>query len=239
MTTALCCWRLYRPGAYTSLFRFTLIIGVALVCTLAILLRVPISFVALAVLIAWLPYVSLKFRSDVTVFGSLLAVFALLVPVQLLHLVEHSAQVTQIHLLGWAPREAGGIISALNSEIVHFLWNIGVVTISIWLYVRGARGWLMLLNIGWAVLHTGEHIYMMNNYILSGGVQGLPGIFGKGGWLNQAPITQSTFLCNLPIATTWIRPDIHFGWNLIEVTLLLMAFFSFRHTNRDRIGEER
>lgn len=236
MTTALCCWRLFRPGAFGNLFRLTLLIGAALACALALLLRVPISLVALAFLLAWLPYISLKFRSDMTVFGSLLAVFALLIPAQLLHMVEHSAQVIQIHLLGWAPRDAGGIISALNSEIVHFVWNVGIVAISIWLYIYGARGWLMLLNIGWALLHTGEHIYMLNNYILSGGVQGLPGIFGRGGWLAQAPITQNSFLCSIPVVTTAIRPDIHFGWNLIEVVLLLLAFGAFIRANRRLLG---
>lgn len=235
MVTTLC-WRLYRPSTYASLFRFTLLAAVALVGALALLLHMRISLVALAVLIAWLPYISLKFRADIVAFGSLLAVFALLIPAQLLHLVEHSAQITQIHLLGWAPRDAVGIISSLNNEIVHFLWNVGVVSVSIWLYAHGARGWLMLVNIGWAVLHTGEHIYMLRNYILSGGTQGLPGILGQGGWLNQAAITQNTFLCRVPIATTWIRPDIHFGWNLLEVILLLMAFFAFVRNNSGRIA---
>src|SRR4051794_36835484 len=119
MVTVLCCWRLYRPSTYASLFRFTLLAGVALIGILAFLLHASISLVALAVLIAWLPYLSLKFRADALAFGSLMAVFALLVPAQLLHLIEHSTQITEIHLLGWAPPAATGIISGLNNEIVH------------------------------------------------------------------------------------------------------------------------
>jgi hypothetical protein len=236
MTTMLSVWNLYRPRAYSGWFAGTLLAMLALIGVLLVALRAPVSLVALAALIIWLPYISLKFCADSAAFGYTLAVFALLVPAQLLHLAEHSAQLVQIHLLGWAPREAGGIISQLNSEIVHFLWNIGVVSVSIWLYSRGARGGLMLLNIGWALLHTGEHIYMLRNYILSGGVQGLPGILGRGGWLSQAPITQDTFLCRLPVATTWIRPDIHFTWNVVEVVVLLLAFGAFIRTNRSRLG---
>lgn len=231
MTTILSVWNLYRPRAYSSWFIGTLLAMLTLIGVLLVALRVSVSLVALAALITWLPYISLKFRADSAAFGYVWAVFAVLVPAQLLHLVEHSAQMVQIHLLAVPPALAGGIISQLNSEIVHFLWNIGIVTVSLWLYAYGARGVLMLINIGWAMLHTGEHVYMMSNYILSGGIQGLPGILGRNGWLSQAPITQDTFLCRLPIATTWIRPDIHFSWNVVEVILLLLAFGAFIRAN--------
>ena len=76
MTTVLCCWNLYRPGSYSNVFRFTLLGMVAIIGALAILLRVPVSLVALAVLVAWLPYISLKFRDNTTAFGLTLAFFA-------------------------------------------------------------------------------------------------------------------------------------------------------------------
>ncbi len=235
MSTALCCWKLFSPRLYTRLLLGCLAGALALVFVARIVFQMPISMVAIGAVVALLPYLLLKFRADSSSFGFTFALLQLLVVAQLGHFVEHSAQVYQIHVLGWPPKVAGGIISELNSEIVHFIWNIGVVGISCWLFVLGVRGKLMLLNIGWALLHTGEHIYMLRNYILSGGVQGLPGILGKGGWLNQAPITQNSFLCTLPVATTWIRPDIHFMWNLIEVSLLLLAFTVYVRNNETQI----
>lgn len=235
MTTALCCWKLFSPRLYTRLLLTCLAGALALALLARIVFQMPISVVAIGAVVALLPYMLLKFRADSGSFGFSFALLQLLVVAQLGHFVEHSAQVYQIHVLGWPPKAAGGIISELNSEIVHFIWNIGVVGISCWLFVLGVRGKLMLLNIGWALLHTGEHIYMLRNYLLSGGVQGLPGILGKGGWLNQASITQNSFLCTLPIATTWIRPDIHFLWNLVEVALLLLAFAVYVRNNEARI----
>ena len=236
MTTALCCWKLFSPRLYTRLLITCLVGALALALPARLVFQMPVSMVAVGAVLALLPYLLVKFRADSSSFGFTFALLQLLVIAQLGHFVEHSVQVYQIHVLGWPPKLAGGIISELNSEIVHFIWNISVVGVSCWLFALGVRGRLMLLNIGWALLHTGEHIYMLRNYILSGGVQGLPGILGKGGWLNQAPITQSSFICTLPVATTWIRPDIHFLWNLVEVVLLLLAFAVYVRANSDRIS---
>jgi len=53
--------------------------------------------------------------------------------------------------------------------------------------------------------------------------QGLPGIIGRDGWLARSVVTQGTFLCTLPGLTTAMRLDVHFWWNLIEMSLLLIA----------------
>jgi hypothetical protein len=235
MTVAHCCWKLFSPGLYTRLLLGCLAGALALALLARLVFQLPVSLVAIGAVAALLPYLLVKFRADSSSFGFSFALLQLLVVAQLGHFVEHSAQVYQIHVLGWPPKLAGGIISQLNSEIVHFIWNVSVVGVSIWLFALGVRGGLMLLNIGWALLHTGEHIYMLRNYILSGGEQGLPGILGKGGWLSQAPITQGSFICTLPVATTWIRPDIHFLWNLVEVILLLLAFTAYVRANEGQI----
>ncbi|MFL5802195.1 MAG: hypothetical protein ACJ8CR_10705 [Roseiflexaceae bacterium] len=53
--------------------------------------------------------------------------------------------------------------------------------------------------------------------------QGPPGIIGRDGWLARSAVTQGTFLCTLPGLTTAMRLDVHFWWNLIEMSLLLVA----------------
>jgi hypothetical protein len=57
--------------------------------------------------------------------------------------------------------------------------------------------------------------------------QGLPGILGRDGWLARSEFTQGTFLCSLPVLTTVVRLDVHFGWNMIEMALLLPAAHVF------------
>jgi hypothetical protein len=53
--------------------------------------------------------------------------------------------------------------------------------------------------------------------------QGLPGILGRDGWIATSPVTQNTFLCRLPGFATAQRLDVHFWWNVGEVSLLLPA----------------
>lgn len=77
--------------------------------------------------------------------------FEVLVVVQLLHLGEHSVQMVQLHLLHLPPAEARGLVSPLDVEKVHFVWNV---------IVLGAIGWLLPVRtawlgaaVVWAVLH--------------------------------------------------------------------------------------
>jgi hypothetical protein len=57
--------------------------------------------------------------------------------------------------------------------------------------------------------------------------QGLPGVLGRDGWLARSPASQGTFLCRLPGLTTATRLDVHFWWNIGEITLLLLAGNTF------------
>ncbi|MGQ9483147.1 hypothetical protein [Chloroflexus sp.] len=101
--------------------------------------------------------------------------------------------------------------------------------------MRGWWGWLLLSV---ATLHTLEHTYLMWRFqatlrelgalgITDFQPQGLPGFFGRDGWLATADITQNSFLCRLPGITTAPRIDVHFWWNIIEMTFLLPAANSF------------
>jgi hypothetical protein len=57
--------------------------------------------------------------------------------------------------------------------------------------------------------------------------QGLPGVFGRDGWLARSPATQGTLFCRLPGFTTATRIDVHFWWNAGEIVLLLAAAHVF------------
>jgi hypothetical protein len=57
--------------------------------------------------------------------------------------------------------------------------------------------------------------------------QGLPGILGQGGWLARSALTQGTFLARLPGLTTALRLDVHFWWNVGEMSLLVFAAHTY------------
>jgi hypothetical protein len=164
-------------------------------------------------------------------------VLSILLVTQSLHTIEHVAQWVQYHILGWPLKAASGLISPLNAEIVDFSWNLAVLLVVVWLIVAGLRNpwmWLLLL---WAGAHTVEHTYLFITYVQEvqrltseglplGAAQGLPGFFGRGGWLaTNTPATGPVaFLCRLaPGLTSAPRLDIHFWWNVGEIGLLLSA----------------
>jgi hypothetical protein len=181
-----------------------------------------------------------KWRADLRELGASATALGVLLATQSLHTVEHVAQWAQYYLLGWPLKAASGLISPLNAEIVHFSWNTAVLGAVIYLLASGLRGrwmWLLLL---WAGAHTAEHAYLFVNYLQEvqrlaaeglplGAAQGLPGFFGKGGWLAaNAPAAEPVaFLCRIaPGLVSAPRLDVHFWWNVGEVALLLAAAHS-------------
>ncbi len=179
-----------------------------------------------------------KWRGDLLRYGSTVMVLSILLVMQGFHTVEHGAQWLQYHVLHWPPWQSSGLISALNAEWVHFIWNwtvVGVVAYLVWKGMRGWWAWLLLL---WTIAHASEHAYMMARYLLlqnelarlgvpQVSAQGLPGFFGRDGWLARSPVTAGTFLCRLPAVTTALRLDVHFWWNTGETALLFAAAHSF------------
>jgi hypothetical protein len=181
---------------------------------------------------------ALKWRSDAGRFGRTVMILGILLAAQGFHSVEHATQWLQNHVLGWPARESTGLLSAANAEWVHFAWNWTVLIVVAYLFCKGMRGpwgWLLL---AWSLAHTIEHTYMFVRYlqvleelrqmgITTITAQGLPGIFGRDGWLAQSDATRDTFLCRLPGLTTAPRLDVHFWWNNGETTLLLLAANAF------------
>jgi hypothetical protein len=179
-----------------------------------------------------------KWRADRVRYGSVVMVLSILLAMQGFHTIEHIAQWIQFHLLRWQPTRSSGLISALDAEWVHFVWNWAVVFVVLYLVRGGMRNpiaWMLLI---WTIAHASEHAYMMVRYLQfkqelgilgvpGASAQGLPGILGRDGWLARSPATQNTVLCRLPGVTTLIRLDIHFWWNVGETALLVIAGHMF------------
>lgn len=167
-------------------------------------------------------------------FGWWSALLTGLVAAQSFHGVEHLVQWVQYHILRWPFFKASGIISAANAEWVHFLWNWTVLVIMVFLVWGGMRNRYAWLMLAWTTAHTAEHTYLMIRYLdalnqlatlgaWGTSAQGLPGFFGRDGWLATSDVTRNSFVCRLPGLTTAVRLDVHFWWNVGETVLLLLA----------------
>jgi hypothetical protein len=168
----------------------------------------PVWATTLVVALPWLPlFVAEATRTFQR--QAWLGFFFVLTALQLAHLGEHVAQMVQIHLLGLQGEDASGIFGVFNVEWVHFVWN-GLVVFGVVLlltrYPHNRWLWLTAPIAGW---HLVEHTYILSVY-LDTGVSGTPGLLSHGGLLSGG----------LPL----VRPDLHFGYNLIETVPLVAAF---------------
>jgi hypothetical protein len=157
--------------------------------------------------------------------SGLLTLYAGLVLSQAGHVVEHVAQMVQIHGLGIAPPHAHGVVGNLDLEWVHFVWNVGILgALGVILHrlPRNAWSWLAF---GAAAWHSVEHTVILAAY-LSTGMPGDPGLLAAGGVLFGGG----------PLA----RPDLHFVYNLAEAAFLATGFAaSWRmavHDQRSTVG---
>lgn|GEM_PF-1111924 len=216
-----------------------LIVGIAVGAALVAWLGMPVwgASVLVLTLLGW--PTARTWRTVGERFGRPFMVVSVLLYLQGFHTIEHIAQFLQLHLLAWPPRQATGLLSGLNVEIVHFVWNWSVLLVALYLLRAGLRSgprnlWGVLFLV-WALAHTLEHTYLMYQYLsairvlLSTGgslafAEGLPGVLGRGGWLaaNQDTSAIACLICQLvPANVVTPRLDIHFWWNVGETTLLL------------------
>lgn len=166
--------------------------------------------VALLILLAWSPIFLVK---TVALYRQhrWLAFFFVLLIAQSVHFTEHIAQMIQIHVLGLSGMEAHGIIGMLDLEWTHFIFDAGWVPICVYtLFTVFRRGnpwlWLLVPVVTW---HALEHVVIMWVYFHTGLV-GSPGLLAHGGAIAGG------------LALT--RPDLHFLYNLVEETLILIAY---------------
>jgi hypothetical protein len=232
--------------------RARLVLGFALIgalgwCAAVWLLHIPVWQASAGVLALLLAPGALKWRDDLRRYGPTVMALSILLVAQGFHTVEHISQAVEFHLLKWPPFASTGLISAANAEWVHFVWNWLVVAATVYLVRGGMRNLWAWLLLAWATAHALEHAYMFTRYLdmrielarlgfpaLS--AQGLPGVFGRDGWLAKSATTQGTFLCRLPGLTTATRIDVHFWWNIGEIALLLPAAHVFL---RERLSPAR
>ena len=128
---------------------------------------------------------------------------------QTAHLIEHVAQMVQIHVLHLSGASALGIVGQLNIEWVHFMWNALVLVTLLLLLPRFRTNPRLIAVTPLAAWYFVEHSVMIATYIQTG-ISGTPGLLSSGGLL----------FGGLPIA----RPDLHFLYNLVETAPLLVTW---------------
>jgi hypothetical protein len=230
--------QLLHPREYGFRVCVVLVIGIVAAAVGMALKLFPLWAGTLIVLAALLPTGLAKWRDDARLFGWVVMLLGVLLTAQGVHTLEHIIQWLQYHALYWTMRQSNGLISAANAEWVHFVWNWWVLICVALLVKGGLRSPFAWLLLAVALAHATEHTYAfvrhlqvldeLRNYgVTNVTAQGMPGIFGRDGWLARSELTQGTFLCSLPVLTTVVRLDVHFGWNMIEMALLLPAAHVF------------
>jgi hypothetical protein len=226
--------QLLHPRRYSLAALISLVIGLVLGIAAMRFGGVQRWVATSIVILVMLPVAVLKFRDDRLRYGATIMLMSILLTAQGAHTIEHIVQWVQYHLMYWTMRQSNGLLSAANAEWVHFVWNWGVLLIVLALVRGGMRnGWAFVL-LGITIAHTFEHTYMFVRHlqvlaelqqlgVTNLTAQGLPGILGRDGWLARSIFTQGTFLCTIPGLTTATRLDVHFWWNVIEMSLLLAA----------------
>jgi len=166
--------------------------------------------VALLILLVWSPIFVRKTMELYRQYRWLAFFFVLLVA-QSVHFTEHIAQMIQIHLLGLSGSQAHGIIGVLDFEWTHFLFDGGwvpICTYTLFAVFRKSKPWLWILMVV-VTWHALEHVVIIWTYLRTG-IVGSPGLLARGGAIAGG----------LPL----IRPDLHFLYNLIEETLIAIAY---------------
>jgi hypothetical protein len=225
---------LLSPRNRTPLVIASLVLGAVIGWASMRFLAQPLWVAALAAVAILLPVGVMKWRDDATHFGRTLMLLSILLTAQGAHTIEHIVQWVQYNIFMLPARQASGIVSPANAEWVHFIWNTWVLIMVLLLVKGGMRNVWAGLLLGVVIAHSIEHTYTFVRYLQVLGelsqmgitnvtAQGLPGIIGRDGWLARSPLTQGTILCSLPGLTTAIRLDVHFWWNVIEMTLLVLA----------------
>lgn len=225
---------LLNPGRLARAVAVSFAVGLALGWAAFAFLGFPRWSITMIILLALLPVGLVKWRQDLRWYGATVMLLSIILVTQGVHTIEHVVQWLQYYVLYLPARQSTGLISAANAEWVHFVWNWAVLIVVVALVRGGIRNfWAMLLLVV-TTAHTFEHTYLFIRHLLvlaelqqmsvfNVTAQGLPGILGRDGWLARSPATQGTFLCTLPGLTTAMRLDVHFWWNVIEMSLLLGA----------------
>ena len=168
--------------------------------------------IALLAIAPWVPLLTIEGIGKYQHYG-LYAVFGAITLLQVGHLGEHTAQVTQLLMAGGDLSRAHGVFGQLDFETVHFVWDTGIwLGLGLLLYRFGARNPWLWIAFAAASLHEVEHIYLFSMYRtdLAFYVRGgYAGIMGSGGVIGS------------PLG----RPYLHFAYNVCVVLPMVIAFW--------------
>jgi hypothetical protein len=131
---------------------------------------------------------------------------------QLGHLGEHGAQVSQLIMSGGTLEDSRGVVGRLDFEAVHFFWDTAIWLTTMTLLWRFGIGnaWIWV-SLFFASLHQVEHIYLYYINLFEPEFYsdrgGFAGLLGHGGAL-----------------PTIERPYLHFTYNFMVVIPFTIAF---------------
>lgn len=240
-------FNLLQPRQYTRPVVISLMIGLTAGWLGMRYFKMPLWAATATVLIALLPVGIAKWRDDRARFGLTVMLMSILLTAQGVHTIEHIVQWLQYNVLNLPARQSNGLLSPANAEWVHFVWNSAVLIVVLLLVKGGVRNVWAGFLLGIAIAHMIEHTYTFVRYlqvleelrqlgVTNVTAQGLPGIIGRDGWLARSPFTRGTILCSLPGLTTATRLDVHFWWNLIEMTVLALAGHRYLRRRAKSVG---
>jgi hypothetical protein len=182
----------------------------------------PLWAQVVAVLLPWIPLFTLEMAWTYKHY-TWFALFYVLTFTQVGHVLEHMAQMWQIHVMHIVPKEAHGVFGALDTEWVHVFFNTFVIVAVVLLlrpYRQNAWLWVTAVIAGW---HEIEHLYLIAKYIQTG-LPGNPGLLAHGGVIFGA----------FPLG----RPDLHMLYNVAETIPLVAAFvYQLRRVHDQWIGK--
>src|SRR5436853_353635 len=114
-----------------SPWRYVALLVVGVVCGAALVGWADMPLWGASVLaLALIAYPTMQsWRAVGARFGVPLMVLSVLLYLQGFHTVEHIAQYIEFHVLSWPPRQSSGLLSGLNVEIIHFVWNWSVLIV--------------------------------------------------------------------------------------------------------------
>jgi hypothetical protein len=192
-------------------FKQGILAGAAILAAFILMVQLVMWYIAAAILIAWTPF-AYRYTMQLVKRDARLAIYFVFIALQSVHMMEHVAQMVQIHLLGRQFSASHGIFGAvMDTEWLHFLfdslWIPGCMVYLLMLY-GGRDRWLWIL-FPLAVWHCAEHVVIIDYYIRTG-VVGSPGILASGGLIGS------------PLS----RPDLHFLYNAVETWIMAKAFLA-------------
>ena len=226
---------LLNPRRYTTWVIVSLVAGLAVSYLAMTYGGLPLWGATAIVLAGLVPVGIFKWRDDRLLYGTTAMVLSILVTAQGAHTIEHLVQWVQYHVLFWTTRQSNGLLSPANAEWVHFHLELvgadccdpfaaaavcatsgpGCFLLSLELtrssipIPSSATRWFSANSRQW-MCSTSPH---KGCRVSSGATAGWRG----------SEWTRGTFFCTIPGLTTAIRLDVHFWWNALETTLMLVA----------------